>query len=130
MRIRKYTPADLDDLHRLHAAQSFGYPFPHLDSPLFIAKLVLEEDEHADAPLLPSGPELNSQPASSSTDFSLWGLNSPRLTKKLQTEQSAEKLQTMSFRGALRAEESAFPCELNEKQIPRFARNESLSNFF
>lgn len=45
MRIRPYTPADLDALRRLHAAQGFGYPFPDLDNPLFITKLVLEEDE-------------------------------------------------------------------------------------
>ncbi len=44
MRIREYTPADLDALKRLHAAQGFGYPFPDLDSPLFLTKLVLEED--------------------------------------------------------------------------------------
>ncbi|HYB61794.1 MAG TPA: hypothetical protein VEH50_09970 [Methylomirabilota bacterium] len=44
MRIREYTPADLDALKRLHAAQGFGYPFPDLDSPLLITKLVLEED--------------------------------------------------------------------------------------
>jgi hypothetical protein len=44
MRIREYTSADLDALKRLHAAQGFGYPFPDLDSPLLITKLVLEED--------------------------------------------------------------------------------------
>jgi hypothetical protein len=44
MRIREYTPADLDALKRLHAAQGFGYPFPDLDSSLLITKLVLEED--------------------------------------------------------------------------------------
>ena len=45
MRIRHYTPADLEALRRLHAAQGFGYPFPDLDTPLFVTKLVLEEDE-------------------------------------------------------------------------------------
>jgi hypothetical protein len=49
MRIREYTPNDLDALRRLHAAQGFGYPFPDLDSPLFIAKLILE-DECDDSP--------------------------------------------------------------------------------
>jgi hypothetical protein len=44
MRIREYTAADLDALRRLHAAQGFGYPFPDLESPLFISKLVLEDD--------------------------------------------------------------------------------------
>jgi hypothetical protein len=45
MRIREYTPEDLDALRRLHAAQGFGYPFPDLESPLFVSKLVLEDDE-------------------------------------------------------------------------------------
>lgn len=45
MHIRNYTPADLDALRRLHAAQGFGYSFPDLESPLFITKLVLEEEE-------------------------------------------------------------------------------------
>jgi len=44
MRIRNYTPADVDALRRLHATQGFGYPFPNLESPLFITKLVVEDD--------------------------------------------------------------------------------------
>ena len=44
MRIREYTPADFDALRRMHAAQSFGYSFPDLESPLFVAKLVLEDE--------------------------------------------------------------------------------------
>ena len=44
MRIREYTPADFDALRQMHAAQGFGYPFPNLESPLFVAKLVLEDD--------------------------------------------------------------------------------------
>jgi hypothetical protein len=44
MRIREYTPNDFDALRRMHAAQGFGYPFPDLDSPLFISKLVLEDE--------------------------------------------------------------------------------------
>ena len=44
MRIREYTPNDFDALRRLHAAQGFGYPLPDLESPLFVAKLVLEDD--------------------------------------------------------------------------------------
>jgi hypothetical protein len=43
MRIREYTPADFEALRRLHAAQSFGYPLPDLDSALFVSKLVLED---------------------------------------------------------------------------------------
>jgi hypothetical protein len=76
VRIREYTSGDLDALRRLHAAQSFGYPFPDLESPLFIAELVLEDDEHADAPPGASDPVPNSEPASRSTDFSLGGVAS------------------------------------------------------
>jgi hypothetical protein len=47
MRIRPYTTYDLDALRRMHAAQGFGYPLPDLDSPLFLSKLVLEEDGEA-----------------------------------------------------------------------------------
>jgi hypothetical protein len=44
LRIREYTPCDLDALRALHAAQGFGYPLPNLESPLFLSKLVLEDD--------------------------------------------------------------------------------------
>ncbi|MFZ3214897.1 MAG: hypothetical protein WA192_02450 [Candidatus Acidiferrales bacterium] len=44
MRIREYTPADLDSLRRLHARQGFDYAFPDLGDPIFISKLVLEDD--------------------------------------------------------------------------------------
>jgi len=44
MRIREYTPADFDALRRMHAAQGFGYPLPDLESPLFVAKLILEDE--------------------------------------------------------------------------------------
>jgi hypothetical protein len=37
-------PSDLDALRRMHAAQGFGYPLPDLESPLFLSKLVLEDD--------------------------------------------------------------------------------------
>jgi hypothetical protein len=46
LRIREYTPADLDTLRRMHAAQGFGYPFPDLNSPIFVSKLVVEEDDN------------------------------------------------------------------------------------
>jgi hypothetical protein len=45
MLIREYTPSDLDALRHLHALQGFGYPFPDLESPLFVTKLVLENEE-------------------------------------------------------------------------------------
>ncbi|MGD0909488.1 MAG: hypothetical protein ABSA96_18050 [Candidatus Acidiferrales bacterium] len=49
MRIREYNSTDLDALRRMHAAQGFGYPFPDLDSPLFVSKLVLEDDDDTGA---------------------------------------------------------------------------------
>ncbi len=50
MRIREYNPSDLETLRRMHAAQGFGYPLPDLESPLFLSKLVLEDDgEDADS---------------------------------------------------------------------------------
>jgi hypothetical protein len=48
MRIREYTSADFDALRRMHAAQGFGYPLPDLESPLFLAKLVLEDEDRQD----------------------------------------------------------------------------------
>jgi hypothetical protein len=44
MRIREYTRNDFEALRRMHAAQGFGYAFPDLESPMFVSKLVLEED--------------------------------------------------------------------------------------
>jgi hypothetical protein len=44
MRVREYTPADLDALRRLHARQGFDYAFPDLRDPIFVSKLVLEDD--------------------------------------------------------------------------------------
>jgi hypothetical protein len=44
MLIREYTPADLDALRRMHASQNFDYAFPDLDDPIFISKLILEDD--------------------------------------------------------------------------------------
>jgi hypothetical protein len=44
VRIREYNPSDLEALRRMHAAQGFGYPLPDLESPLFLSKLVLEDD--------------------------------------------------------------------------------------
>jgi hypothetical protein len=41
-------PGDLDDLRRMHAPQGFGYPLPDLESPMFVSKLVLEEDDGDD----------------------------------------------------------------------------------
>jgi hypothetical protein len=67
MRIREYTPADLDALRQMHAAQGFGYPLPDLESPLFVSKLVLEDSgdhpgegrEEADRNSLPANEKLS-----------------------------------------------------------------------
>jgi hypothetical protein len=42
--IRPYTDADLDALRRAHASQGFDYPFPDLRDPIFVSKVVLEND--------------------------------------------------------------------------------------
>lgn len=44
MRIREYTEADLEPLRRMHARQGFDYVFPDLRDPIFVSKLVLEDD--------------------------------------------------------------------------------------
>ena len=43
MKIREFTPADLDALRRMHAQQGFDYDFPNLADPLFLSKLVVED---------------------------------------------------------------------------------------
>lgn len=45
MLIREYTESDLDALRRMHASQGFDYPFPDLADPIFISKLVVEDDD-------------------------------------------------------------------------------------
>jgi hypothetical protein len=42
--IRPYIDADFDALRRAHASQGFDYPFPDLRDPIFVSKLVLEDD--------------------------------------------------------------------------------------
>jgi hypothetical protein len=57
----------------------------------------------------------------------------PRIKPKnfvAQASQPAEKLTFLSFRGALRAEESLFFLCLNQREIPRFARNDKITYFF
>jgi hypothetical protein len=44
MRVREYTEADLEPLRRMHARQGFDYTFPDLRDPIFVSKLVLEDD--------------------------------------------------------------------------------------
>jgi hypothetical protein len=43
MLVREYTEADLDALRRMHA-RGFGYAFPDLADPLFVSKLVVEDE--------------------------------------------------------------------------------------
>ena len=45
MQIRAYTDADLDALKRLHAAQGFDYPFPQVADPIYLTRLVVEDDK-------------------------------------------------------------------------------------
>jgi hypothetical protein len=44
MQVREYRAGDLDSLRRIHARQAFDYPFPNLSDPLFLSKLVVEDD--------------------------------------------------------------------------------------
>lgn len=44
MLIRAYTESDLDALRRMHAQQGFDYAFPDIADPIFISKLVVEDD--------------------------------------------------------------------------------------
>jgi hypothetical protein len=46
-----------------------------------------------------------------------------------QPSRLAEKLTLLSFRGAQRAEESAYFLSIEKKQIPRFARDDKLDYF-
>ena len=43
MRIRKYNPGDTERLRRIHGKQAFHYPFPNLADPIFVSKLVVED---------------------------------------------------------------------------------------
>jgi len=44
VRVRAYSETDLNELRRIHARQGFEYAFPDLADPIFISKLVVEED--------------------------------------------------------------------------------------
>jgi hypothetical protein len=45
MLVREYTDADLDALLRMRARQGFNYAFPDLADPIFVSKLVVEDDD-------------------------------------------------------------------------------------
>jgi hypothetical protein len=42
--VREYTDADLNALLAMHRAQGFDYAFPDLRDPIFVSKLVLEDE--------------------------------------------------------------------------------------
>lgn len=44
MRIREFVPADLERLKEIHSRQGFDYAFPNIFDPLFLSKLVMEDD--------------------------------------------------------------------------------------
>jgi len=44
---RAYEERDLEELHRVHAAQKSPYAFPGLQNPLFVTKIVLTDGENA-----------------------------------------------------------------------------------
>jgi hypothetical protein len=44
MRVREFAEGDLEALRRIHARQGFDYPFPDLRDPLFVTKLVMEDE--------------------------------------------------------------------------------------
>jgi hypothetical protein len=44
MLVRAYTESDLDALRAMHARQGFDYAFPNLADPIFVSKLVVEDD--------------------------------------------------------------------------------------
>ena len=43
MKVRAYQEKDLKSLQEIHAAQDFPYPFPDLQNPLFLTKIVLTD---------------------------------------------------------------------------------------
>ncbi|HKV27714.1 MAG TPA: hypothetical protein VJN90_05520, partial [Candidatus Acidoferrales bacterium] len=45
MKIREYNEADLDALVAMHRAQGFDYALPDLADPIFVSKLVVEDEE-------------------------------------------------------------------------------------
>ncbi len=44
MKVREYSESDLNALIGMHRAQGFDYPLPDLRDPIFVSKLVLEDD--------------------------------------------------------------------------------------
>ncbi|MGB6874969.1 MAG: hypothetical protein WBD87_02945 [Candidatus Acidiferrales bacterium] len=44
MLVREYSDSDLNALIAMHRAQGFDYPLPDLRDPIFVSKLVLQDD--------------------------------------------------------------------------------------
>jgi hypothetical protein len=44
MRLREYSPSDLDALRVIHRNQGFAYPFPDFGNPLFLTRVILAGD--------------------------------------------------------------------------------------
>jgi hypothetical protein len=44
VKIREYSDADLAALRKMHGSQGFEYEFPDLRDPIFVSKLVLEDE--------------------------------------------------------------------------------------
>ncbi len=44
MLIREYSESDLEALREIHARQGFDYPFPDLADPIFVSRLVVEDE--------------------------------------------------------------------------------------
>jgi hypothetical protein len=94
MLIREYTANDLDALRRLHALQGFGYPFPDLDSPLFVTKLIVEDDPEGDAKEAEQGSNIAGERELSGRDSARESAppsaNSPRIVMAVLLRLTAE----------------------------------------
>ncbi len=44
MLVREYRESDLDALMRMHTRQGFNYSFPDISDPIFLSKLVVEDE--------------------------------------------------------------------------------------
>jgi hypothetical protein len=133
MRIREYTPADLDALRRMHASQGFDYAFPNLSDPIFISKLILEDD--SGRPVMAALARLTCEmyllidrtAPSDSADRA-----DDAAPNACHSERSPALSSSRGVRAARNAvEESLFDVSsedaLTRREIPRFARNDKSS---
>jgi hypothetical protein len=83
MRVREYWESDLAQLRAIHAAQGFDYALPDLRNPLFVTRLVLE-NENVAAGFSPahcdSGAALSASLKAAATGGSIVGAALLRLT--------------------------------------------------